>query len=205
MDKTGIWNLALGHVRAAPVGSHSEFSAAALACQNFYDLCLGLALAEAPWRFATGWQVLAQTAETVPGWGYTFSLPNDFVRLWKASPLLLDADPYIYSTESVPDAQHEMVYCSALAAQVVAADEDAIIAQVTTKVAEGLFSPAFCSALSHLLAAHIAVPIAGVELGRILRKENMDAYLTALAAATVQDASHHNQERRVSRYEAARR
>ena len=206
--KVEIWNLALRHVRAATVGHPDELTVNAMTCKQFYDLCKGMALSEEPWGFATRWQVLPQMDPGATHWLAAYQLPAGFLRLWGVrrpqEPGLASLPSHDFPAMPA-ESDYEILYDPATQQQVMYCNIDSAEALVTTTVDEAQMPPLFVSALSHLLAGHIAVTLAGVELGTKLQARQNELYTLAMTSAASQDASHRSLSRGTSKYITARR
>lgn len=196
--KVDIWNLALSHVRAQPVGAKNEDSLAARICGQMYPTCKGMFLAEAPWKFATRWDSLPQLASPPPGWDYVYQLPSDFIRVWEVRGGPGEPLPGVTTTD-LYDTRYDVVMKGPEERYVLVADREGVSARMTYDVDEGLMPSHAVMALSHLLAMYIAVPLSGVEVGGTTRDKNYKMYQRALAGSHEADSSHQNIEYR-SRY-----
>jgi hypothetical protein len=197
MNTVALWNLALGHVRAAPVGSVDEFSRQALACKNVWDFVRASALSEAPWRFATRRYELAELAQESPEWAHVYALPAGFLRAWTVSAR--EVPKHV----PAPEIEYEILADESGNSRLFS-NYEGIRAKITTDVEVGRYTHTFSAAVAHLLAANIAVPIAGIELGTRLQQAQMEMYRMAIGAASSEDASHHRIEPRKSKYISAR-
>lgn len=197
--KLDIWNLALNHVRAQPVGAENEDSHTARTCRNFYPLCKDLVLSESPWKFCTRWDTLPQFVNTTKGWDFAYQLPYDFLRVWrirkdpKTPPPQFERKAYTeWPFDLVPPGPDERYS--------LVSNIHPLAAKITYRVDEGLFPSYVTMALSHLLAVYIAVPLSGVETGGTTRDKQWTLYQNTIAAANEGDSVHQNIEHRESRY-----
>ena len=205
--KVEIWNLALRHIRAATVGHPDELTVNALTCKQFYDLAVGMALSEVPWSFATRWMALPPVDPGILPWRSAYQLPDGFLRLWgirRQTDATLVSLPSYDFPEFPGETDYEISYDPTTQTPVLYCNIDTAEVEVTTRVNEALFPPMFVSALSHLLAAQISVPLSGVDLGMKLQARQNDLYSMAMSSASSQDASHSSQARRTSKYITAR-
>lgn len=210
--KVEIWNLALGHVRAQPVGAENEDSAAARTCATYYPTVLEMALSESPWKFATRWMNLPLLTDKTEGWDYAYQLPADFLRVWRVRTNDCFSGPGFLPENSdvCPPANrmrteygewsYDLVPLGAGMDYSLVANITPLSAKITFVVDEGLFPAPFVMALSHLLAVYIAVPLSGIEVGGVSRDKQFNMYRSALAAANEGDSAHQQIRRPPSRY-----
>ena len=81
-NRTGIANLALGHLGQYRIDDIDERSPTAEAVRDVWDICRDSVLRAHHWNFATAAATLTQLA-TAPafGWTYQWGLPADFLKL----------------------------------------------------------------------------------------------------------------------------
>jgi hypothetical protein len=82
-SKTGIWNLALGHLGVGTeIASPTERSAEASACRRFWDTAIKQTLRDFPWPFATRYIELGLVEEDPTSeWAYSYRYPSDCLYL----------------------------------------------------------------------------------------------------------------------------
>ena len=82
MNRTDICNLALDHLREAPIGHIDADGSVSEWFQRNFDAVLDGVLRDHPWNFAITRASIA-VDETAPdfGWTYRYALPTDCVRL----------------------------------------------------------------------------------------------------------------------------
>lgn len=196
-----VWNVAVGMVRGRPVSASSESSMSADACRLYWELCARQVLSTVPWTFATQWRTLPQhLTETAPQGRYALALPSDTVKVWDARrphwPLLSeDVDPSIHF-EISQRGEH---------ARVVIADTPDAEFQITTYVDVGLWSASAIRAAAALLAANIAIPLAGVADGRFLRREYEESFQQEIDRAQTEDLGPRRLSRGDCKYISGRR
>lgn len=202
MTKLELWNMALAHLRAAPVGDMSEMTAQAIACRSFYSTVKGQVLESAPWRFATSWLQVPELAEASPVWAHVYQVPAETVRVWAiAQPGTLkgaNGDP------PACDMQWAVFRSDVDERPVIGANQSPIMARVTLDVDEPRFTGTALFCLSYLLAFHMAVPLQGSETGMRTQKIMMQMYTNSLKHAEVVDSSPSNPRQRESRLLRAR-
>lgn len=82
LTKVDLWNRALHRIgETTIIESEEEESNPAEVCRLHYSDCLGKALENFPWPFATKQAALSQPeGVTRTGWEYVYALPDDCVR-----------------------------------------------------------------------------------------------------------------------------
>lgn len=82
MNRTDICNLALDHLREAPIASIDGRGAVEEWFQRNFDVVLNGVLRDHPWNFAiTRVALAAETTEPTFGWSYAYTQPADCLRL----------------------------------------------------------------------------------------------------------------------------
>lgn len=84
VDEVSIGNMALANLGSPPVQSFFGSSTASRSLNLRYNEARLQALSEAPWNFASMWQVGVPLAITsAPGWSYSFVYPPDALRVFE--------------------------------------------------------------------------------------------------------------------------
>lgn len=212
-----ICNLATSNIRAGSISSLSESSIQALQCNLKYELCRDMVLAELPWGFARTIEGLGLTTEEIFNWTYAYQYPADCLkinRLIGSQEELQNADADVISRLRDADLIDLNDLRVKIPYEVFNQDDNRIIGandsdlriDYTRKVDDpSVFSTSFIFALSHLLAAEIAIPVAGVQLGSTLRKESLELYRHYLAQATADDLNEQYRSPQLSELETIRR
>lgn len=201
MVDVDVWNMALGLVRARAVAVTTEASPSAEACRLYYENCQRQVLAAVPWTFATTWRKLHKhLVETAPAGLHALSLPQGVVKVWGART------PDYPQLSDVSDAGIEYeIKQGASGTRIVQANRTDAEFQLTMMTDVGLWPAAALEAVSFLLASKIAIPLAGVEQGRFLRKEYAQEFLFSMDRAQSEDAGPSRLTPQESKYIAGRR
>lgn len=183
MVTVDVWNVAVGMVRGRPVSVSTEASQSADACRLHWELCAKQVLGAVPWTFATRWQALFQHLSDVPPEGlHSLALPADTVRVWDAR----SKTPNFLSENSDRAVQFDVTQ-GVSGSRVILTNDLSAEFQITRFVDVGVWPASAVRAVATLLASHIAIPLAGVEQGRFLRKEYEQTYLYELDRAMSED------------------
>lgn len=212
-----ICNLALSNIRSGSINALDESSLQAQQCNLKYGLLRNRCLQDIPWSFNRRIEPLALTAHDVYNWAYGYQYPNECLKIHR----LLGAHEQLSNTEAevvsrLIDSQilpirnvrrrveHEVFNIDG--DKIIAANESELRIEYSAKVTDpNLYSTDFILALSHLLAAEIAIPIVGAETGRQLRIDEMELYNSYLNSAIAIDANEDYVEPALSEFETIRR
>lgn len=207
-----ICNLALSHIRATSINSLTEQSVQAQQCKLLYPLLRDQVLEDAPWQFAHGLKALAVLASVdIFNWNFAYQYPSDCL---KVNRLLINweeiqNDQAIYAARlrdlglTFPDLRQQVEFkiYNVDNNRVIAANECELRIDYVKKVTDpNIFSTQFIMALSHLLAAELAVPIVGVDKGRALRSDSLNVYTSYIEAAAAEDLNQQYQHDPDSEY-----
>lgn len=193
--------MALGMVRARPVTSSNEASPSAEACRAYWDVSLRQALSVVPWTFATYWTKLySHLTDTAPEGLHALALPSGTLKVWGART------PHhpILSAGNDPSVEYEVVVGTS-GSRILVTNAEFAEFQLTKIVDVGVCPASFQEAVATLLASKLAIPLAGTEQGRFLRKEYAQEYLFALDRAQTEDAGPSRLARKESKYISGRR
>lgn len=194
-----ICNLALSSIRAGSINSLTEGSLQAQVCNLKYKILRDRCLREIPWSFNRKIKALALLDADVFNWAYTYQYPNDCLKIHR----LVGSYEEIPAGSADVIARHrdvDLLPTKGLRAQIpyevfnvdgtkaVASDQADLRIDYAAKVTDpNLFSDDFIMALSHLLGSEIAIPIAGVEAGRVLRSDCISLYNEYMNSALSED------------------
>jgi len=211
-----ICNIALSNVRSGSINSIDEPSLAAQQCKLKYPFLRDMMLTETPWSFNHKIRALSVLTTEVFNWNVAYQYPVGCLkinRLVSATEELTGADAGLLSRLSDsqlqqleanrPKVPYEVFNFSDN--KVIAANEEGLRIDYAAKVTDpNLFSNNFTLALSHLLAAELAIPLAGGELGRQLRSDSLELYQAFLASAESDDLNEQHMDPPLSEYETIR-
>lgn len=160
-SKVDIWNMAIRHLgESLEIGAENENTKQARACRRFWDACVEKVLSEAPWPFATAYEVLQAVTNPVPSSEFRFAYryPVNAVRLRR----ILNGVSRREDMQSrvpfkiVRDAVGAVILCDMPSS----ADYQLTAEYTYRETATGRFSADFAIALSYLLAREIGPSIA---------------------------------------------
>lgn len=210
-----ICNMALSNIRAGSINSLDESSLPAQVCSLKYNIIRDMLLTEIPWGFAHKIKGLALLTTEIFNWAYAYQYPADCFkinRLVGAQEQLLNSDANVVSraidTQLLPYRRTQVSYeiFNFDDNKNIGANEANLRIDYVANITDpNLFSNNFILALSHLLAAEIAVPIVGVEKGRQLRSDSLQIYKEYLATAESDDLNEQYFEPALSEFETIRR
>lgn len=197
-----ICNLALANIRAASINSLTETSLQAQICALKYPFCRDFMLENAPWNFAHRFKPLALLTDEIFNYAYVYQYPSDCLRV---NHLVLNfaeveaqsaglRSRFFDSEFPRPNLKRQVKYeifnigTGTAGNRVIAANESELRIDYRAKIEDpNLFSFEFVMALSHFLAAEIALPIIGVEMGRQVRSDSIQLYQEYVDAASQSD------------------
>lgn len=212
-----ICNLALSNIRAGSINSLTEGSAQAQQCSLKYPILRDRILSEIPWQFNRKIVALALSTTEIFNWAYAYVYPTDCLRIERiigAQEELLNADADVVSRRidsqllPIKDFRQQIPYevFNFSDVKLIGANEVELRIDYLAKVEDpNLFSVDFILALSHLLAAELAIPLIGAETGRQLRQDSLQLYKSYLDAALANDINDQYQTPALSEYETIRR
>lgn len=212
-----ICNLALGNIRAGSINSLDESSVQAQVCKLRYPFTRDMMLTETTWGFSRRISPLAQVATEIFNWAYSYQYPSDCLRIERLVPEyeeLPAGDASVISRAidrailPVSNKRQQIPYevFNFANNRLIGANEDGLRVDYIVKITDpNLFSPAFVMAMSHMLAADIAIPIAGLEAGRALRNESLQLYRAFMSSAAAQNSNQSYFEPRESEFVTVRR
>lgn len=192
-----ICNLALSNIRARSINSLDESSMPAQMCKLKYPILRNRCLREIPWQFNRTIRALAPVTTEVFNWSYAYSYPVDCLKIHRL----------VGSYEELPNGSNDVVSRALDSrllrgsrqqipyevfnfdnAKVIGSNQAELRIDFAAKLEEpDLYSDDFVMALSYLLAAELAIPIVGAELGRGLRSDSLQLYKSYLSSAIADD------------------
>ena len=203
-SEVGIANLALSNIRAGSINSFDEASLQAQQCRLKYPFVRDMLLRDSPWQFSHMIKPLTLLPDSVFGFAFAYQYPSDCLYInrlvlnWsdvEAGNRALSTRYYdrgLYGPNL--DQQVEYKIFNVDNKRVIATDQAEVRIDYRGKVTDpNLFDSTFILALSHLLAAEIAIPIIGMEGGRAARSDAMqlyEAYMSAAMASNMNEQYH---------------
>ncbi|KKK98232.1 hypothetical protein LCGC14_2644810 [marine sediment metagenome] len=163
ISETRIANMALSHVGTkSHIESLSEASPEAKECSLWYDFSRLQILAAYDWSFARLRTQLALHSDTIPTtsntplagvWGFRYQYPANCLAVRKIqNPNAPPDDALPFEIELSLDGHEKTILTN---------EEDAVCVYTFDQKSVNLYSGAFVSTFSHLLAAHIAYALTG--------------------------------------------
>jgi len=190
-----ICQLALSHIRGGSILSLTEASLQAQQCKLLYPNVRDMVLKAAPWGFNKRIAALSLRSDTVFGWSYLYQYPVDAIRINRLilnyAALAAGDGSAVYRPrhwEDVyhPDLSREVKYevFNVAGQKVIAANEPELRIEYGAKVTNvAEFDIEFDMALSHLLAAELALPLVGGDTGLAYERKERAMYLSMIAEA----------------------
>lgn len=212
-----ICNLALSNIRARSINSLDEGSLQSQVCSLKYSLLRDMLLTEVPWGFARSIKALALTTKTVFSWSYVYSYPSDCLqinRLVGAQEDLSTADASVISRLAdsgllvTNDLRAKIPYeiFNVDGTKTICANDSDLRIDYTKQITDpNQYTHLFILALSHLLAAEIAIPIVGAETGMKFREDSLTMYKSYIAEAIINDLNEEYSQPAISEFETIRR
>ena len=174
------------------------------------DFARQFVLRDAQWQFAKRVEPLQLRTEEQLEWVYAYQYPIDCLKLRKVfgdlefkqsmnagniSSGYLSYNNYIEPADvSVP---YELINDGDN--RIIGTDLEDAYAMYTKDVKDTtLFDPTFTSAFIYYLASMIAVPLTGVDIGRVMREDMLKLYGSTMSSAVAHDL---NEQRRTPRPE----
>lgn len=155
MNSTEICNLALSYLGDGRINSLQDDSEEGKRCAVHYDQDRQKLLLAYPWGFAKKIEKLALYTDALPGWKYAYAYPSSCI----AVRFVYDEDHAQVKEQRKQD--YEIMMMSEYRRAILTDVEDAY-AEFTADVKDPeLFSPDFADALSHQLAASLAMGLTG--------------------------------------------
>lgn len=189
-----ICNMALSKVRAQSINSLGESSLEAQQCDLWYEQTRNFLLSDSPWGFARKTVALALTQETQFNWLHVYQYPSDCLYIERVILNYAAVDNDLgrmnrYRSDDTlirPDlkrqVEHEVGNINGN--KVILCNFSEVRIKYRAEVSDpNLFSMGFIECFAALLGSRLAVPITGGDMGRMLRKENLEEYDALLAAA----------------------
>lgn len=182
-------NIALAQIRAGSINSLTEASVQAQQCNLHYEIARDQVLSDADWGFNRKLVPLAELSTvTVFNWSHVWQHPSDCLFVNELVRNVKENSPTDSST--VPSRVYDsgIRTLSQLAKvqyqlftvegnRVIASIEDDLRINYRCRITDpNLMSANFRMAVSALLGAYLAMPIAGAKEGRPLRADSLEMY-----------------------------
>ena len=192
-----ICNMALSHIGSeARVSSISppDGSVEAGHCATFYDLARTELLEPGNWAFSLKRAPLAEVTNPSTAWTYAYAKPSNCLRALRILRPSIAITVFTQDLAAVPHADDSGSAPFNVEGDVIFTNApDAVLVYVQDVTDSTKFPASFTSALSYLLASHLAGPIIkgneGVRVGDAMRQRAMTlADIAATASANASSA-----------------
>lgn len=208
-----ICNLALNNIRAGGINSLDDPTVQARTCKLKYPILRDQVLTDAPWQFAHKLKPLSLLTDEVFNWRYAYQYPSDCLYINYLVPEQAGIDHSVNLRYSSTDVRDEMTMNNRVNYEVININNNRVIVSNTPNLRidyranitnPNLFTTPFIMALSHLIAAEIAISVAGVEKGAPLRNQSLQIYEAYLNNAVSNNANEQSTSVQQSEYVTAR-
>lgn len=208
-----ICNLALNNIRAGGINSLDDPTVQARTCKLKYPILRDQVLTDAPWQFAHKLKPLSLLTDEVFNWRYAYQYPSDCLYINYLVPEQAGIDHSVNLRYSSNDVRDEMTMNNRVNYEVININNNRVIVSNTPNLRidyranitnPNLFTTPFIMALSHLIAAEIAISVAGVEKGAPLRNQSLQIYEVYLNNAVSNNANEQSTSVQESEYVTAR-
>jgi len=167
-----ICNLALAHLGQKFISTLLDDTQSARLCNRIFENCRDEVLRGASWKFATVIVALTNLAdESVVGWGYVYSFPNDcvFVRKVYADdsnnfelPFFSNSVPFALPTTNPEGIEYRVIYQPDLGLPVIVTNINPSYIEYTGRVVDpNIYDALFKKALSYKLASELSPMLNG--------------------------------------------
>ena len=196
-SEVDVVNLALSNLRAGSINTLNEASLPAQVAKLKYPFMRDRLLREIPWQFNRTIKPLSLLTTDIFTWVYAYSYPVDCLKILRLIPSFeqvgsansgsavsrrLDED-LRFTQIKIP---YEVFTMDGV--KVIGSNGAELRVDYATRVTDpNTFSDDFILALSHLLAAEMAIPLIGAETGRQLRSDEMSLYQSYVNSAIADD------------------
>ena len=173
-SKIELCNRALAHIGSARIASMEESSAESSACNTFYSAVRQKLLRMHPWQFAQQTQTLALSVDVPPDYACAYEKPAGCLRVVKV----------FSGSQEVPFAMRGNKLLS---------NHEGVSACYVADIDDPTqYDSAFCDAFASLLAAEIAMPLAG---SLQIQQAMLQRFQADLMAARAYDAGESSEKR----------
>jgi hypothetical protein len=179
-SKIEICNLALSHFGQDSIDTVDEASTSARRCKLLYDVCRRQALESHVWAFALKTAQLPLSLETAYGWGYVYVLPSDNLRFVR----VLNDGAHVDDKVDLLATKHQAFE---IAGGLLRSNIESVQIEYVQDLTDTTkFTAAFVTAVSYLLASHLAMSLTG---NQAVSEKLLNLYVNFLAKAKDIDAA----------------
>lgn len=190
-----ICNLALSNIgKTDNIVALTEASAAARACNQFYEHTRDVLLQAYPWRFAGKTASLAEVTNDMPGrWGHAYQRPTDCLKVRWLRPAYSENEPQPTTM------QQETSYPHDIQGQTLYTDLSPAFLRYTQRLTDPTkYSATFIDALAWHLAVRLVMPVGSKNAKdrseTLIVARQMQALAETLDANEVRETSDHSSD-----------
>lgn len=179
-----IYNKALANLNESSVISIDEDSEEATICRIHYDDSRRYVISEGDWGFCTDIVKLGLLSkDDVTGWDYVYMYPQVALKIIS----LFNKDGITINNINDSNLVNFETQNRGINTVILSNLEQAYAKIIVDVTNNNLMSPAFIDALTWRLTSLIAVPIIGVDRGRLIQRDAIQAYNALLKVAWVKN------------------
>lgn len=179
-----IYNKALANLNESSVISIDEDSEEATICRIHYDDSRRYVISEGDWGFCTDVVKLGLLSkDDVTGWDYVYMYPQVALKIIS----LFNKDGITINNVNDSNLVNFETQNRGINTVILSNLEQAYAKIIIDVTNNNLMSPAFIDALTWRLTSLIAVPIIGVDRGRLIQRDAIQAYNALLKVAWVKN------------------
>lgn len=208
-----ICNVALSQIRSGSINSLTEGSAQSQQCSLHYEIARDQVMTEVDWGFNRKIAALAQLSSvTIFNWSYIWQMPSDCLfinRLIRnveevssgvgSTPPSRVYDPGLSRLDDLPPVEYRTFNVSGT--RVIASKEKELRIDYRSRITDpNLMSVDARDAISFLLAARMAMPLAGAKDGRVFRADCLELYAALKTRAEDQNSNQEQLEQPESEF-----
>jgi hypothetical protein len=208
MTQLELCNLALGQIREPDITDINGSTPAAKNCKKYFDVARRYILRDTNWQYITRPLELTEDETPTPDvlqWLYAYEYPSDCLKLLfitgEFSFVDDDGNPiyppnYVDYSYIIPD--YQVSYEVARKTEggggryILTNQKEAYAFYLEDVDDVTLFDDSLVTAFYHYLASLIAVPIVGIELGKVIRDDQLILYATARSSAIANNQNEKN-------------
>ena len=209
-----ICNMALAQIHGSSINSLGESSREAQQCSLFYTSSRDQVLTEVNWGFSNKLTALAELTElSVFDWAFVWAYPTDCLTInhlvrnvqsveagsGQSAVALRFNDTRFQTPRDLPPVEYDVMNVNGT--KVIVTNEDVMRVNYRLRITDPNLIPVNVRiAISWLLASSLALPIAGVKDGRVLRDDAIKLYSAWITKSGNQDSNESHQAPKESEY-----
>jgi len=179
-----ICNLALSQIRSGSINSLEDPSVQAQQCKLHYASARDKVLSDFDWGFNNSTKALQLLTGRVFGWAFAWQYPNDCLHINRLRRDEEDVepdsnrarlDPRLQLLNQTSRVDYAIKYLDGQ--KVIVTNENNLYMDYRAKVTDvTLYSSDLRMVIAYLLGAHLAISLAGMKDGRVMRADLMAMY-----------------------------